>query len=199
MRHVQRAAEHRRVRAGRPAAPRDPRADRARPDQGRRSRTSSRRRYGPAVLALPDDEGFSLAVWLVPIARRARLLGDARAAAAPLARAPARRRGDGTGTAGPELSRRRRAPPRPGPRALRRCDARRRRAEADTTVIAAFAVGLVSFVSPCVLPLVPGYLSAVSGRGHRRDPLGRAPPLEHHAGPRRSSACRSRSCSSRWA
>ena len=33
----------------------------------------------------------------------------------------------------------------------------------DTTVIAAFAVGFVSFVSPCVLPLVPGYLSAVSG------------------------------------
>jgi len=34
----------------------------------------------------------------------------------------------------------------------------------DTTVIAAFAVGFVSFVSPCVLPLVPGYLSAVSGQ-----------------------------------
>ena len=33
----------------------------------------------------------------------------------------------------------------------------------DTTVIAAFAVGFVSFVSPCVLPLVPGYLAAVSG------------------------------------
>ena len=33
----------------------------------------------------------------------------------------------------------------------------------DTTVLAAFAVGLVSFVSPCVLPLVPGYLSAISG------------------------------------
>jgi cytochrome c-type biogenesis protein len=33
----------------------------------------------------------------------------------------------------------------------------------DTTIIAAFAVGLISFVSPCVLPLVPGYLSAVSG------------------------------------
>ena len=29
----------------------------------------------------------------------------------------------------------------------------------DTTVIAAFAVGFVSFISPCVLPLVPGYLS----------------------------------------
>jgi len=32
-----------------------------------------------------------------------------------------------------------------------------------TTVFAAFAVGFVSFISPCVLPLVPGYLSAVSG------------------------------------
>lgn len=30
-------------------------------------------------------------------------------------------------------------------------------------VLAAFAAGLVSFLSPCVLPLVPGYLSAVSG------------------------------------
>jgi len=36
-------------------------------------------------------------------------------------------------------------------------------AETDTTVLAAFAVGFVSFISPCVLPLVPGYLSAVSG------------------------------------
>jgi len=33
----------------------------------------------------------------------------------------------------------------------------------DTTVFAAFAVGFISFISPCVLPLVPGYLSAVSG------------------------------------
>ena len=33
----------------------------------------------------------------------------------------------------------------------------------DTTVVAAFAVGFVSFISPCVLPLVPGYLSAVAG------------------------------------
>jgi len=36
-------------------------------------------------------------------------------------------------------------------------------AAADTTVLAAFAVGFVSFISPCVLPLVPGYLSAISG------------------------------------
>ncbi len=34
---------------------------------------------------------------------------------------------------------------------------------ADTTLVAAFLVGLASFVSPCVLPLVPGYLSSVSG------------------------------------
>jgi len=31
------------------------------------------------------------------------------------------------------------------------------------TVLAAFGAGVVSFLSPCVLPLVPGYLSAVSG------------------------------------
>jgi cytochrome c-type biogenesis protein len=35
--------------------------------------------------------------------------------------------------------------------------------DANTTVVAAFAVGFVSFISPCVLPLVPGYLSAISG------------------------------------
>lgn len=33
----------------------------------------------------------------------------------------------------------------------------------DTTIFAAFAVGALSFFSPCVLPLVPGYLSAISG------------------------------------
>jgi cytochrome c-type biogenesis protein len=33
----------------------------------------------------------------------------------------------------------------------------------NATVFAAFAAGLLSFVSPCVLPLVPGYLSAISG------------------------------------
>ena len=33
----------------------------------------------------------------------------------------------------------------------------------DTTIFAAFAAGFISFISPCVLPLVPGYLSAVSG------------------------------------
>jgi cytochrome c-type biogenesis protein len=31
-------------------------------------------------------------------------------------------------------------------------------------VVAAFAAGLISFLSPCVLPLVPGYVSYVAGR-----------------------------------
>jgi cytochrome c-type biogenesis protein len=33
----------------------------------------------------------------------------------------------------------------------------------NATVFAAFAVGFISFISPCVLPLVPGYISAISG------------------------------------
>ncbi|HLW67808.1 MAG TPA: cytochrome c biogenesis protein CcdA, partial [Gemmataceae bacterium] len=31
--------------------------------------------------------------------------------------------------------------------------------------IAAFTAGLISFLSPCVLPLVPGYISLISGAG----------------------------------
>jgi cytochrome c-type biogenesis protein len=34
---------------------------------------------------------------------------------------------------------------------------------AGVGVLAALAAGVVSFLSPCVLPLVPGYLSAVVG------------------------------------
>jgi cytochrome c-type biogenesis protein len=33
------------------------------------------------------------------------------------------------------------------------------------TLIAAFFAGLISFLSPCVLPLVPGYVSLISGAG----------------------------------
>jgi cytochrome c-type biogenesis protein len=36
-------------------------------------------------------------------------------------------------------------------------------ATTGTTVFAAFGAGFLSFVSPCVLPLVPGYLSTISG------------------------------------
>ena len=33
----------------------------------------------------------------------------------------------------------------------------------DPTLLAAFVAGLLSFISPCVLPLIPGYLSFISG------------------------------------
>jgi len=61
-------------------------------------------RYGPAVLALPDDEGFSLAVYLVPIAVVAGLVATL---VLLLPRWRARRRdaeASGTDTATPELS-----------------------------------------------------------------------------------------------
>ena len=35
--------------------------------------------------------------------------------------------------------------------------------EGNVTLLAAFAAGLLSFISPCVLPLIPGYLSYISG------------------------------------
>ena len=33
----------------------------------------------------------------------------------------------------------------------------------ETTIIVAFVAGLISFVSPCVLPLIPGFLAYLSG------------------------------------
>ena len=33
----------------------------------------------------------------------------------------------------------------------------------DVTILTAFIAGIFSFLSPCVLPLVPGYISIVSG------------------------------------
>jgi cytochrome c-type biogenesis protein len=35
----------------------------------------------------------------------------------------------------------------------------------EVTLFAALLAGLVSFLSPCVLPLVPGYISMLSGIG----------------------------------
>jgi cytochrome c-type biogenesis protein len=32
-----------------------------------------------------------------------------------------------------------------------------------TGMLAAFAAGTISFLSPCVLPLVPGYVSYIAG------------------------------------
>ncbi len=34
----------------------------------------------------------------------------------------------------------------------------------DVSIFMAFSAGLISFLSPCVLPLVPGYISFISGR-----------------------------------
>src|SRR5712691_3201783 len=33
----------------------------------------------------------------------------------------------------------------------------------NVSIFTAFVAGLVSFLSPCVLPLVPGYISIISG------------------------------------
>jgi cytochrome c-type biogenesis protein len=48
---------------------------------------------------------------------------------------------------------------------------------ATPSVLLAFAAGLVSFLSPCVLPLVPGYLSAVCGLTPSELEGGRRPDL----------------------
>ena len=73
--------------------------------------------------------------------------------------------------------------PRRGPRPLRRLMLVLAQAQADTTVLAAFAVGFVSFISPCVLPLVPGYLSAVSGVVAGRHPRRASRALGRVLGP----------------
>jgi cytochrome c-type biogenesis protein len=45
----------------------------------------------------------------------------------------------------------------------------------DVTIFTAFVAGLVSFLSPCVLPLVPGYISMLSGIGVEQLKEGKAP------------------------
>jgi cytochrome c-type biogenesis protein len=44
-------------------------------------------------------------------------------------------------------------------------------------LVTAFAAGLISFLSPCVLPLVPGYISYVAGRSIAERPEGSAVAL----------------------
>ena len=46
---------------------------------------------------------------------------------------------------------------------------------ADVSMLGAVLAGLVSFVSPCVLPLVPGYVSMLSGIGMEELRQGKAP------------------------
>jgi cytochrome c-type biogenesis protein len=45
----------------------------------------------------------------------------------------------------------------------------------DVSIFAAFVAGLVSFLSPCVLPLVPGYISMLSGIGVEQLKEGKTP------------------------
>ena len=116
--------------------------------------------YGDRVLALPGDKGFDLAAYLVPAlrdpARRRRAdRGDPAVAGRPPAGARA-------GGLRPRGRRSRQAPGRRRHGAVRPVTVLAA-GTVDTTVFAAFAAGFVSFISPCVLPLVPGYLSAISG------------------------------------
>lgn len=41
-------------------------------------------------------------------------------------------------------------------------------------IVAAFAAGAISFLSPCVLPLVPGYVSYIAGRAVAAPARGKA-------------------------
>ena len=132
-------------------------------DQGgaRGASTARRARRARATAASTSPPGSCRSRWRSALAARRRAAPAAGAAPAP----PGRRAG---------------AEPDGGGPALDPADARRLDAElaalrpviaaggVDTTVVAAFAVGFVSFISPCVLPLVPGYLSAVSGVERRR-------------------------------
>ena len=120
------------------------------------------RTYGPAILAKPQDSGFSLAVWWVPVAVVAGLLALL-AALLPRWRRRGATAATSTANRGADAEQRRGPAPGRGPGEVRRLMLPLAATGPDTTVIAAFAVGLVSFISPCVLPLVPGYLSAVSG------------------------------------
>jgi cytochrome c-type biogenesis protein len=45
----------------------------------------------------------------------------------------------------------------------------------EVSIFTAFVAGLVSFLSPCVLPLVPGYISMLSGIGVEQLKQGRTP------------------------
>ena len=110
--------------------------------------------FGPGVLADPPSSGFDLAAYLVPLLLAVIGVLGVGCGRAPLA-PPRGARRPGRRAAG----RRRRGPARRRARCVRPAMS----GGVDTTVLAAFAVGFVSFISPCVLPLVPGYLSAVSG------------------------------------
>ena len=108
--------------------------------------------FGPAVLAVPPRKGFDLVAWLLPLA------GLRSRRSSPSAPSP------GAGAASAEARRRKTAKPsRSIPRSSSALDDELATLRmSGTSVAVAFGAGFVSFLAPCVLPLVPGYLSAVS-------------------------------------
>jgi cytochrome c-type biogenesis protein CcmH/NrfF len=141
--------------------------------------------YGEDVLALPEEEGVGLAAYVVPIATFV-LLAAILVLLLPRWRRRAPRRGPALAGAGAPVA---------TDAELQRLDEDLRTAPdpmggVDTTIFAAFAAGFVSFISPCVLPLVPGYLSAVSGVSIVDLQEGQRKPIDVLL-PRSSSACRS--------
>ena len=152
MRRVRHRAQRLQL-AGRAAGARRSSASRSPPARTRQQiKAALVDEYGEGVLAEPGRDGFNATLWIVPIVLV--LL-----AAVGIGIAIKRWRGNAVehargGTAA-GVERRGCAAPGRGARPVTE--------GADPTVIAAFAVGFVSFISPCVLPLVPGYLSAVSG------------------------------------
>ena len=129
---------------------------------------------GPQVLAIPKTSGFDLLAWLLPFAAivfGAAAVGCRRARVAP---EPGRRRARARATTG---RRSRRASSSGSTRSSRGSTADfasgregerfwgARLAQEGTVaekLPVAFLAGLISVITPCVLPLVPGYLSAVS-------------------------------------
>ena len=113
------------------------------------------------MLATAADRRLELQLGRVPGPDRRRSLAAAVAivigAPALARRGRAERRG--AGRPGAVAGGRARGSSRTSPLRRLTCE----RPGAHPSVFLAFAAGLVSFLSPCVLPLVPGYLSTVSG------------------------------------
>ena len=107
------------------------------------------REFGPGVLAKPRDGGFGLLAWLLPLA----VLLEAQR------RRPSRPGVESPPAATPEAE----EPLDPGSNASSTTSSRASTADVSPTSIpVSFLAGIVSFLAPCVLPLVPGYLSAIS-------------------------------------
>ena len=62
----------------------------------------------------------------------------------------------------------------------------------SVSLLAAFAAGFLSFVSPCVLPLIPGYISFISGAS-MDEMRGGTAPVTSRARPTSSFPARARS------